>query len=182
MLLRHCSRFAASRARFKVGNKIEMSRAMMPMTTSSSTSVNARGRRMKAPFLLRSANRDMHRSRGSLLRPGGILPHFARRASFFTRPRQGRAASQFLASPAPAGASADRPSAGTGRCGPSARRACLLRRSGRASSTRMRSAWRIVLRRWAMTKLVRPCIRRAEAATGSGVRSRCRGCWWLRRG
>jgi hypothetical protein len=34
--------FAACRARFRLGSRIEMSNAMMPMTTSSSTSVKAR--------------------------------------------------------------------------------------------------------------------------------------------
>src|SRR3954449_557762 len=38
-LLRHCVRFAASRALASVGSRIEISSAMMPMTTSNSTSV-----------------------------------------------------------------------------------------------------------------------------------------------
>src|SRR4029079_17250209 len=44
-LLAHLARLACSRARFRLGSRIEISRAMMPMTTSSSTSVNPRLRR-----------------------------------------------------------------------------------------------------------------------------------------
>src|SRR5256885_2071377 len=39
-LLWHCTFLAASRALLSVGRRMDMSRAMMPMTTSSSTSVN----------------------------------------------------------------------------------------------------------------------------------------------
>ena len=39
MLLRHCTCFAFSRARFRLGSRMLISSAMMPMTTSSSTSV-----------------------------------------------------------------------------------------------------------------------------------------------
>jgi hypothetical protein len=39
MLLRHFTRRPASRARFSAGNRIAISTAMIPMTTSSSTSV-----------------------------------------------------------------------------------------------------------------------------------------------
>ena len=38
-------------------------------------------------------------------------------------------------------------------------RGCRARRCGRASTTRIWSARRMVERRWAMTKVVRPCIR-----------------------
>src|SRR4051812_45438573 len=40
-LLRHCVRLALSRALFRLGRRIEISTAMMPITTRSSTSVNA---------------------------------------------------------------------------------------------------------------------------------------------
>src|SRR3954468_17599481 len=40
MLLRHLTRSDCSRALLKAGTRIEISSAMMPMTTSSSTSVN----------------------------------------------------------------------------------------------------------------------------------------------
>ncbi len=43
--------FAATRALFKAGNKIEISNAMMPMTTSSSTSVNPVWRCFMTSFL-----------------------------------------------------------------------------------------------------------------------------------
>src|SRR5262245_41537722 len=44
-LLRHWVRFADSRARLNVGRRIEISTAMMPMTTSNSTKVKAKRRR-----------------------------------------------------------------------------------------------------------------------------------------
>src|SRR5438105_3224313 len=40
-LLRHCVRLADSLARVSAGSRMEISNAMMPMTTSSSTSVKA---------------------------------------------------------------------------------------------------------------------------------------------
>ena len=45
-LLRHCTLIACCRARFSAGRSRAIRTAMMPMTTSNSTSVNARGRRM----------------------------------------------------------------------------------------------------------------------------------------
>ena len=47
----------------------------------------------------------------------------------------------------------------TRRRGPAARRGCPARRCGRASMTRIVSASRIVDSRWAITNVVRPCIR-----------------------
>src|SRR3954447_24271208 len=44
-LLRHFVAFAASRARLRLGSRIETSTAMMPMTTSNSTSVKPPDRR-----------------------------------------------------------------------------------------------------------------------------------------
>src|SRR5207237_8152342 len=44
-LLPHLTRFALSRAFDSDGRRIEISKAMIPMTTSSSTSVNARRER-----------------------------------------------------------------------------------------------------------------------------------------
>src|ERR1700722_11164056 len=41
-LLAHLTRLAVSRARFKLGSRIEISRAMIPITTSNSTRVNPR--------------------------------------------------------------------------------------------------------------------------------------------
>jgi hypothetical protein len=40
----HTTRAACCRERLSAGNKIEISKAMIPITTSNSTSVNARGR------------------------------------------------------------------------------------------------------------------------------------------
>src|SRR4051812_45440069 len=46
-LLAHLIRFACSRARLRDGSRMEMSSAMMPMTTSSSTSVNPATERLE---------------------------------------------------------------------------------------------------------------------------------------
>ena len=46
---------------------------------------------------------------------------------------------------------------------PSARRGCRSRRSAPSSRTRIRSAWRMVLRRWAITNEVRPLQQGGEA-------------------
>jgi hypothetical protein len=49
-LLRHLVRVACSRALPSVGSSSEISTAMMPITTSSSTSVKAEPRRMRHPL------------------------------------------------------------------------------------------------------------------------------------
>jgi hypothetical protein len=45
MLLEHCTRFACRRTPRSVGSRTLIRTAMMPITTSSSTSVNARASR-----------------------------------------------------------------------------------------------------------------------------------------
>src|SRR3954452_10504970 len=61
MLLAHCTVAALRRALFSAGNTIPINNAMMPMTTSSSRSVNAADRRP-----VRTRARSMHcRSAGT---------------------------------------------------------------------------------------------------------------------
>ena len=57
-LLAHLTRLAVSRARFKLGSRIEISRAMIPITTSNSTRVNPSGVKPLACILTRPGCRD----------------------------------------------------------------------------------------------------------------------------
>src|SRR5687768_9986902 len=61
-LLRHWVRLAASRARERVGSRIESKTAIMPMTTSNSISVKPRSRRRAGvPRDMEDPQQNLHR-------------------------------------------------------------------------------------------------------------------------
>ena len=122
-----------------------------PATLCTSRSPRRSCARASAPGWTASPSRDKARPR---------------RPTFGAAPRRQAAtggyggASQALAArlePRLARGTGSRRARRTGRRAPAARRGCPARPAGPWSSTRITSAARIVLRRWAMTRLVRPC-------------------------